>query len=137
MNDRIKGCKCFSCAPVDEIKGEDIMTWKCSKCNFLAEAINVYVARSDHNYATDRGCCGVLSPVNLEQVELIHSPPHYNKGKFEAIDVMDDWFSDDPLLFTALKYLARCRHKGNLVQDLRKAIWYIERRITKEEENES
>lgn len=71
------------------------------------------------------------------EIDEVNSPPHYNKGKFEAIDVMEDWFPDDPLLFTALKYLARCEHKENLVQDLRKAIWYIERRIAKETKNES
>lgn len=78
--------------------------------------------------------CSCFSCVK-DAEDVVNFPSHYMKGKFEAIDVMEDWFSDDPLLFTALKYLARCKHKGNLVQDLRKAIWYIERRITKEEEN--
>ena len=67
------------------------------------------------------------------QEDIINSPKHYTFGKYEVIDVLEDWHGDDPLLFMATKYIARCKYKGNMVQDLRKCIWYIERRIAKEE----
>ncbi|ACE81985.1 hypothetical protein ST39-O_gp03 [Clostridium phage phiCP39-O] len=58
--------------------------------------------------------------------DMVNHPNHYNKGKYEVIDVIEDWglgFS----LGNAIKYIARCEHKGNKKQDLEKAIFYIER----------
>ena len=56
----------------------------------------------------------------------VDHPAHYNQGKFEVIDVLEDWkcgFNDG----NAIKYLSRFRHKGNPVQDVEKAIWYCQR----------
>lgn len=68
--------------------------------------------------------------------EAIDHPAHYNMGKYEVIDVIEDW--DLGLhLGTAIKYIARAKHKENEIQDLRKAIWYIKRKIIRLEiENE-
>ena len=55
---------------------------------------------------------------------MVNHPTHYNQGKYEVIDVIYDWnlnFS----LGSALKYIARCDHKENPIQDLKKAIQYI------------
>jgi len=49
-----------------------------------------------------------------------------------VIEILEEFFSDDPLLFNAGKYLLRCKEKGNLKQDLGKMIWYAQRRISKE-----
>lgn len=64
--------------------------------------------------------------------EMVVAPPHYRTGRIEVIDILEDQFPTEPLLFAAGKYLCRCQHKGKLVQDLEKAIWYIQRRIEKE-----
>lgn len=59
--------------------------------------------------------------------DRVNHPPHYNQGKIEPIDVIEDWklgFHDG----NALKYIARWRHK-NGVEDLRKARWYLDRPI--------
>jgi hypothetical protein len=61
----------------------------------------------------------------------VSHPPHYTFGKFEVIDVLEDWFETDPLLWQVGKYIARAGHKGNLVEDLKKARWYLDRRIAK------
>lgn len=64
--------------------------------------------------------------------DLVNHPSHYNKGKYEVIDVIEDWglgFS----LGNAIKYIARCEHKGNKKQDLEKAIFYLKRELEKEE----
>jgi Protein of unknwon function (DUF3310) len=58
--------------------------------------------------------------------ESVDHPKHYNIGKFEVIDVLEDWkcgFNDG----NAIKYLARFRHKGNPIDDVNKAIWYCQR----------
>jgi hypothetical protein len=61
---------------------------------------------------------------------MVNNPPHYSQGKFTPADVLDDWFATDPHIWTAAKYLARYMHKGKPIQDLQKAIWYINRRIS-------
>lgn len=55
-------------------------------------------------------------------------PPHYNHGKIEAIDVIEDWQLGFHLGNT-LKYLCRAVHKGSEHEDLLKARWYLDRRI--------
>ncbi len=58
----------------------------------------------------------------------IDHPQHYNQGKYEAIDVIEDWKLNFNL-GNAIKYIARCRFKRNKIEDLEKAVWYIEREI--------
>jgi hypothetical protein len=71
-------------------------------------------------------------PYTSNDSDLVNHPSHYTFGRFEVIDVLEDWFSDDPLLWQVVKYLARARHKGNLLQDLEKAQFYLQRRIESE-----
>lgn len=58
----------------------------------------------------------------------INHPPHYNAGKFEVIDVIEDWHLGFHL-GNVVKYIARADHKGTRVDDLKKALWYLERAI--------
>ena len=61
-------------------------------------------------------------------VDMVNRPPHYNQGKFEVIDVIDDWklgFYEGQVI----KYVARARYKSNRIEDLKKAAWYLNRRI--------
>jgi len=62
--------------------------------------------------------------------DAVNHPNHYNAGRFEVIDVIEDWglgFNDG----NAVKYIGRHRHKGRPVEDLRKARWYIDREIAR------
>ena len=61
-------------------------------------------------------------------VEAVDHPEHYNQGAFEAIDVIEDWGLNFNV-GNAVKYISRYEHKNNPKQDLRKAIWYLEREI--------
>lgn len=56
--------------------------------------------------------------------DLIHKASHYNKGKYEVIDVIRDW-NLNFCLGNTLKYIARAEHKGNALQDIKKAREYI------------
>ena len=70
--------------------------------------------------------------------EMINHPAHYNKGKFEAIEVIEDWKLGFNLGNT-VKYISRAGHKdkSKTVEDLKKALWYLEREINKlEDKNE-
>lgn len=72
----------------------------------------------------------------MKQVRIandpVNHPSHYTKGKYEVYDVLVDWFPKDPVLWQVVKYLARCNHKGNKLQDLQKAQWYLNKAIEKE-----
>lgn len=60
--------------------------------------------------------------------EQINHPQHYNAGKIEAIDVIEDWklnFS----LGCVIKYLCRSEYKNSTIEDLEKASWYLNREI--------
>jgi hypothetical protein len=60
---------------------------------------------------------------------VVH-PKHYNTGKIEVIDAIEDWrLGFNP--GNAVKYIARHEHKGTAIQDLEKAKWYIEREIAR------
>ena len=58
----------------------------------------------------------------------VNHPPHYNThpAGVECIDVVEHMTFN---LGNAVKYLWRAGLKGNTVEDLRKAIWYINREI--------
>ncbi len=67
--------------------------------------------------------------------EMVNHPPHYNHGRFEVIDVIEDWNLSFNLGNT-VKYIARADHKGSAVEDLKKARWYLEREIARREKDE-
>lgn len=64
----------------------------------------------------------------------IHSPKHYTSGKYEVIDVIEDWDLNFRLANT-VKYIARHKHKGKPLEDLKKALWYLQREIDTYESN--
>jgi len=66
--------------------------------------------------------------------EMVDHPDHYNQGKIEVIDAIEDWdlnFNEG----NVVKYVARHRHKINPLEDLKKAKWYLDRIISKYENN--
>jgi len=66
------------------------------------------------------------STIARRKLDLVNHPPHYTTGKIEVIDFIED--QDLPYhLANAVKYIARCRHKGTEAQDINKAIWYLQR----------
>lgn len=60
--------------------------------------------------------------------DSVNHPTHYTHGKFEVIDVIEDWKLDHHRA-NSVKYIARCNHKGKPVEDLKKAVWYLNRKI--------
>jgi hypothetical protein len=59
----------------------------------------------------------------------IDHPSHYNAGKYEVIEVVEDWKLDFHL-GNVVKYIARAPHKASELEDLKKARWYLNRKIT-------
>jgi hypothetical protein len=66
------------------------------------------------------------------KADMVNHPPHYTFGNIEVLDVIDDW---DLSYYEAcvIKYVARARHKGNELEDLKKAQFYLNRLIKNKE----
>jgi hypothetical protein len=62
------------------------------------------------------------------EVDMVNSPPHYTAGGVETIDFIEAKKLNYNL-GNAVKYITRADLKGNRVEDLKKAKWYIEREI--------
>ena len=63
---------------------------------------------------------------------MINHPDHYwgKENPYEAIKVINAWgYDKDFYLGNAVKYLSRAGKKDDAIQDLKKAIWYIEQKI--------
>lgn len=61
---------------------------------------------------------------------IVDHPTHYNKGKIEVIDFIEDQqFNFN--LGNAIKYICRAgiKSKETKIVDLEKAVWYIQREI--------
>lgn len=71
--------------------------------------------------------------------EMVDHPSHYNQGKYECIDVMVETFGKDAAksfcLLNAFKYVWRTGEK-NGIEDIKKAVWYLEKYLELEGENE-
>lgn len=62
--------------------------------------------------------------------ERVNHPYHYNQGRIEVIDFIEDQglgFN----LGNVVKYVARAEHKGKELEDLKKALWYLQREISR------
>tara|TARA_X000001316_G_C900171_1_gene18675 strand:+ start:101 stop:382 length:282 start_codon:yes stop_codon:yes gene_type:complete len=65
--------------------------------------------------------------------ENVNAPQHYLHGKKETIDVINDCMTGDEfhgyLKGNILKYVSRYKFKGEPLEDLQKASWYLNRLI--------
>lgn len=115
----------------------------CSKCGKRPSEVKLFIKK--------KGMCKTCAyytstkkkPSNIKDIkkpkptiaktpeeDRINHPPHYTKGKIEVIDFIADQemgYLDGNII----KYVARYRHKGTPLEDLKKARWYLERLIEK------
>lgn len=58
----------------------------------------------------------------------VHHPSHYQtENGLEAIEVIEAFFENNYHLGNAFKYMARAGKKNDELEDIEKAIWYLER----------
>lgn len=66
------------------------------------------------------------------ETEKVNHPSHYggDENPFEAIKVIENWNLDFHL-GNVLKYVSRAgkKNKDTELQDLKKALWYLKRKI--------
>ena len=76
-----------------------------------------------------------LDKWSKQNEDLVNHPPHYNKGKYEAIEVIDDAIDEAPTAQLAyahgntIKYTLRLWYKDKALEDAKKARWYLNKII--------
>jgi hypothetical protein len=68
----------------------------------------------------------------LTPSDMVNSPSHYTTGGIEVYDfIAAKGLSYE--LGNVVKYVSRAGHKGNKLEDLKKAQWYLNAAISREE----
>lgn len=140
--------------------------WKCitSDCENDFTVGKIYISdgnklnyKDNTNYVFRSDCIDNLDDYVFEEVfedsevltesnkDMVNHPSHYNSNSkgIEVIDVMDAFTEDligiDAIdIGTAIKYIGRLGKKDNPVQEVKKAIWYLQHYVDrKEEENDN
>lgn len=83
----------------------------------------------NHGYEEDE--------MKSKKVDVVNKAPHYTFAGpvYEPINVIEAWDLGFRLA-NAVKYIARHKHKNGL-EDLKKARWYLDREISKMEQEKS
>jgi hypothetical protein len=68
--------------------------------------------------------------VATHHTDMVNHPPHYKAGGIETIDFIEAKALGYHL-GNVVKYITRADHKGNKLEDLKKAQWYLSRAIEK------
>ena len=68
--------------------------------------------------------------------EQVNHPDHYKSGKFEVIEIIEE-FNLGFNLGNVIKYVLRAGKKNNTIEDLKKAIKYLEFEIAKLERKDT
>lgn len=123
---KCKDCKDFGRGECAEVGADD---YNCGAFKPIRPPI------TDGNLINDNCTCTVRYADGKPVHDAVNHPTHYTQGGIECIDALDAATAgltgiEAVCTANAIKYLWRWKHK-NGVEDLRKAVWYIERLIGK------
>ena len=80
---------------------------------------------------------GLKKEVEKLKDDPVNCPSHYNKHNIECVQAIEASMSDEEfqgyLKGNVIKYLWRYKYKGNPVQDLGKAQYYLKKLLEKSE----
>ena len=70
-----------------------------------------------------------------EEIDYVNHPPHYSAhpSGVECIDIVEHYPFNTG---NAIKYIWRAGLKGDALEDLKKARWYLDREIQKREKEQ-
>jgi hypothetical protein len=126
----------------DGLKWIEEMTWcigkigeiKYQHSKFVGVFIDGYywqypISLVDEHLVEDEMYGIEFSPISLT-IDNVNHPSHYggSENKYEAIRVIEAWKSCFHI-GNVLKYLSRAGKKGEELEDLKKAMWYLKRKI--------
>lgn len=113
----------------------DLVPWLASQTDLLADDWMLYgelcadVKKEVQNYRYDNQPNPDNKDAKDECFDAINRPAHYCKDRrIQPINVIEDWklgFN----LGSALKYISRAGRKDDRIQDLEKAVFYLNREI--------
>ena len=90
-----------------------------------------YKFAKDHSH--DMSYENEIVPDRTEYFDNVVRPAHYLHGKKETIEVIRDCMENDEyhgyLKGNVLKYVSRYKFKGEPLEDLQKAQWYLDRLV--------
>jgi hypothetical protein len=72
---------------------------------------------------------------STDSAASIHRPPHYTFSVIEPIAAIEAWQLGFHL-GCVVKYVCRAGRKGDKVEDLQKARWYLDREIARLEQEQ-
>ena len=75
-----------------------------------------------------------LVDAHMKPKDLINSPDHYTAGGIETIDFIEAK-EVNYHVGNAIKYLSRAKHKGDYLENIKKAQWYINREVSRHEKD--
>lgn len=93
----------------------------------LAEFLKSY-EEDAKAYYNEEGLNNLKEAIKNAPEDKVYHPSHYNQGKFEVWDVIEDW-NLDFFLGNVVKYIARAGHKNDALEDLKKAQNYLDEYI--------
>lgn len=111
------------------------MEKKCANCAFWNTDKCQKCTRCYNPITNTNSDPSMWAPIETDNV---NHPSHYETGKFECIDVMIETQGVEAVksfcLCNAFKYLYRHKNK-NGVEDVKKAIWYLNKYVELEGEH--
>lgn len=94
--------------------------------------IHIWNRNSTPLFKTENECQEYIDSLNQigeSDIDNVNHPPHYTSTKVEVIDTLQGSLSEDEYLGflkgNVIKYVLRAGKKQNTIEDLNKAIWYI------------
>ena len=92
-------------------------------CRVIQEAnrVNTYIRHYKNKQGKD------MLMFEIEEKEMVDHPSHYNQG-IETIEYIESW-SMNFNTGNVIKYVTRAGYKDNQLEDLKKAMWYLQREI--------
>ena len=84
-------------------------------------------------FQAEQTTISVKNPPNMEMYavhDVVNSPDHYTAGGIETIDFIEAK-QVNYHVGNAIKYLSRANHKGDYLENIKKAQWYINREVSR------
>lgn len=88
--------------------------------------VNTNALSEEHKDALAAQLITMEEPVS----DPVNHPAHYKTGGIETIDFIEAKGLNYNM-GNAIKYISRADHKGNKKQDLQKAVWYLNRELSR------
>lgn len=103
------------------VDAENFVLNNCERYGRIPSDYAIVTRRDNGGYAVYRD--------DSDENDNVNHPAHYTSGGIECIDGMVAAFGREYVmhycLCNAFKYIWRCEHKGKRVEDIQKAVWYL------------